>query len=193
MVRGRRRQGGDLRFKSGNGAPAAANAIKVNFAYSPEKAKLLVPLIKAFNKERTEVDGRPVFIDGINASSGDVESRIAKGSFKPVAWSPASSLWGRLLNFEADQPYTAEEAPAIVRSPLVIAMWEPMARTLGWPQKTIGFADVLGLDFRPGLGRLRPARVRRLQARPYEPRTSRPPVSRPSSPSTTRRRARRRA
>ena len=117
--------------KADKGAPAAANAIRVSFAYSPEKEKLLVPLIKAFNRERTEVDGRPVFIEGINASSGDAESRIAKGTFKPVAWSPASSLWGRLLNFEADQPYTAEEAPAIVRSPLVIAMWEPMARALG--------------------------------------------------------------
>ena len=52
-----------------------------------------------------------MFVEGINASSGDAETRIAKGQFKPVAWSPASSLWGRLLNFEADRPYTAEEAP----------------------------------------------------------------------------------
>ena len=132
--------------KSDKSAPAAANAIKVQFAYSPEKEKLLLPLIKAFNNERTEVDGRPVFIEGINVSSGDAESRIAKGTFKPQAWSPASSLWGRLLNFEADQPYTADEAPAIVRSPLVIAMWEPMARALGYPKKKLGFADVLRLS-----------------------------------------------
>lgn len=132
--------------KTGNGAPAAANAIKVPFSYSPEKEKLLVPLIKAFNQDRTEVEGRPVFVEGINTSSGDAESRIAKGTFKPVAWSPASSLWGRLLNFEADQPYTAEEAPSIVRTPLVIAMWEPMARALGYPKKKLGFADVLRLS-----------------------------------------------
>ena len=131
--------------KPDGGAPVAANAIRVSFAYSPEKAKLLVPLIKAFNREQREVDGRQVVIEGINASSGDAESRIAKGTFKPVAWSPASSLWGRLLNFEADQPITAEEAPSIVRTPLVIAMWEPMARALGHPRKKLGFADVLRL------------------------------------------------
>jgi Ca-activated chloride channel homolog len=131
--------------KVDSGAPAPKNAIKVSFAYSPEKEKLLLPLIKAFNGKREEVDGRVVFVEGINASSGDAEARIAKGTFKPVAWSPASSLWGRLLNFEADQPLTPEEAPSIVRTPLVIAMWEPMARALGYPQKKLGFADILRL------------------------------------------------
>jgi Ca-activated chloride channel family protein len=125
---------------------APAGAVRVSFAYSPEKEKLLLPLIKKFNGEGHEVDGKPVFVEGINASSGDAETRIAKGQFKPVAWSPASSLWGRLLNFEADRPYTAEDAPSIVRTPLVIAVWEPMARALGYPKKKLGFADVLRLS-----------------------------------------------
>jgi Ca-activated chloride channel homolog len=131
--------------KVDSGAPAPKNAIHVSFAYSPEKEKLLVPLITAFNRKGEKVDGRTVVVDGINAASGDAEARIAKGTFKPVAWSPASSLWGRLVNFEADQPLTAEEAPSIVRTPLVIAMWEPMARALGYPKKKLGFADVLKL------------------------------------------------
>ena len=33
-----------------------------------------------------------------------------------------------------------------MRSPLVIAMWEPMARALGYPKKKLGFADVLRLS-----------------------------------------------
>ncbi len=132
--------------KADSGAPAPKNAIQVSFAYSPEKEKLLLPLIESFNRERREAGGRTVVVKGINAASGDAENRIAKGSFKPVAWSPASSLWGRLLNFEADQPYTADEAPSIVRTPLVIAMWEPMARALGYPRKKLGFVDVLRLS-----------------------------------------------
>jgi Ca-activated chloride channel homolog len=122
-------------------AKPAAGATRVSFAYSPEKEKLLLPLIERFNR-----DNRDVFVQGINASSGDAETRIARGQFKPVAWSPASSLWGRLLNFEADRQYTADEAPSIVRTPLVIAIWEPMARALGYPGKKLGFADVLRLS-----------------------------------------------
>jgi Ca-activated chloride channel homolog len=125
--------------KPSTGQPAKG-ATRVSFAYSPEKEKLLLPLIASFNTSQQKV-----FVEGLNTSSGDAETRISKGTFKPVAWSPASSLWGRLLNFEADQPYTPEEAPSIVRTPLVIAMWEPMARALGWPQKPLGFADILKL------------------------------------------------
>jgi Ca-activated chloride channel family protein len=134
-------RGSDDEPASKKAAGPAQGATRVSFAYSPEKEKLLVPLIDRFNREH-----RDVFIQGINASSGDAETRIARGQFKPVAWSPASSLWGRLLNFEADRPYTAEEAPSIVRTPLVIAVWEPMARALGYPKRKLGYADVLRLS-----------------------------------------------
>lgn len=129
----------------GNGDGPPKDAIRVSFAYSPEKEKLLEPLIKRFNDERKEVDGKPVFVEADVVSSGEAQSRIARGRLKPVVWSPASSLWGRLLTFEADRPYVADENPSIVRTPLVIAMWEPLARALGWPGKAIGFKDILAL------------------------------------------------
>src|SRR5829696_2133646 len=117
----------------GGGAPAPRGAVRIAFAYSPEKEKLLVPLIRRFNEGREQVGGRPVFVEGEVVSSGDAQSRIADGRLEPVVWSPASSLWGRLLNFEADQPLAPDESESIVRTPLVIAMWEPFARALGWP------------------------------------------------------------
>jgi Ca-activated chloride channel family protein len=139
--------GGDKNGGNGGGdeARTPANAVVVSFAYSPEKEKLLAPLIKEFNAKGATVSGRPVVVKGENVASGEAESRIASGRLKPVAWSPASSLWGRLVNFEADRALTPEESPSLVRTPLVIAMWEPMARALGWPRKPIGFADVLKL------------------------------------------------
>lgn len=137
--------GGGGGSKGSTGPKAPKGAVRVTFAYSPEKEELLVPLVKRFNAQGVEVDGKPVFVEASNQSSGDVEARIAKGTYKPVAWSPSSSLWGRLLNYEADQPLTPDESPSIVRTPLVIAMWEPMARALGWPDKRIGFSDVLDL------------------------------------------------
>ena len=140
--------GGDSNGGGAGGEPDAktpANAIVVSFAYSPEKEKLLAPLIKEFNAKGETVSGRPVAIKGSSVSSGEAESRIASGRLKPVAWSPASSLWGRLLDFEADRPLAPDENPSLVRTPLVIAMWEPMARALGWPRKPLGFADILKL------------------------------------------------
>ena len=117
----------------------------MTFAYSPEKEMLLKPLIASFNSSGAEVEGKRVFVVGENVSSGDAQLKISRGTYKPVAWSPSSSMWGRLLNFEADQPYVADENPSIVRTPLVIAMWEPMAQALGYPKRKLGFADILKL------------------------------------------------
>lgn len=139
--------GGDKSNGGGSSTTAAApkGAVRVTFAYSPEKEKLLAPLIRRFNSEREQVGGKPVFVEGQVVASGDAEAKIADGRLKSVAWSPASSLWGRLLNFEADRQLAPDESPSIVRTPLVIAMWEPFARALGWPRKQIGFEQIIEL------------------------------------------------
>jgi Ca-activated chloride channel family protein len=141
--------GGDKGKKSSGGSVAAekapAGALAISFGYSPEKEILLKPLIAKFNAQQNKVGGKPVFVEGLNISSGDAEQKIAKGVYKPTVWSPSSSMWGRLLNFEADQPYVADDNPSIVRTPLVIAMWEPMAQALGYPKKQIGWRDILKL------------------------------------------------
>jgi Ca-activated chloride channel family protein len=137
--------GGGSASTGGSGATAPKGAVKVTFAYSPEKEPLLKPLVAAFNRSGATVGGKPVFVDAQNVASGDAEARIAAGRYKPVAWTPSSSLWGRLLNFEADRALAPDTNPSIVRTPLVIAMWEPMAQALGYPRKQIGFADILKL------------------------------------------------
>jgi len=129
----------------GGVTPPPANAVRIVFAYSPNLEEMLSALISRFNAQRVQLGGRPVQVEGVASSSGDVESKIAHGRFEPQVWSPASSLWGRLLNYEVDSKYVADENPSLVSSPVVIAMWEPLARALGWPREPIGFADILRL------------------------------------------------
>ena len=126
-------------------AKAPPGTLSVSFVYSPEKEKFLKPLIRRFNRTALKVGGKRVYVVGQVVSSGEAEEEIAKQELQPVAWSPASSLWARLLNYDADRSYAKAENPSIVRTPLVIAMWEPMAKALGYPQKPIGFADILRL------------------------------------------------
>jgi Ca-activated chloride channel family protein len=136
-------------------ATAPSGALVVDFVYSPEKEPLVADQIKAFNAQGTKVDGQTVFVKGQIVSSGDAQRQIAKGTLKPAVWSPASSLWGRLLNYEADKAYVPDEDPSIARTPLVIAMWEPLARALGYPKQDIGFGRVLQLAQDPkGLAKL---------------------------------------
>ena len=124
---------------------AGGDSLRLTFAYSPNQGQLLAPLIRRFNNERHAAGGRDIAIVGESVASGDVEGKVATGTYRPTIWSPASSLWGRLLNFDVRAPWVADENPSIVRTPLVIALWKPEAHALGWPRRPIGFARILEL------------------------------------------------
>ena len=67
---------------------------------------------------------------------------------QPVVWSPAASSWGAILNqrlSEQGEPAMATPAEPFMLTPLVIAMPEPMADALGYPETPIGYADILRL------------------------------------------------
>lgn len=130
--------------RSAQPTAAPEGALKLTFAYS-KNLGMMKTLLPEFNARRFEVGGRPVFVEGIPGLSGDIQAKIIAGKLKPHAYSPASSLWGRLLNYEADRAYVPDESPSLASSPVVIAMWEPLARALGWPDRAIGFADILEL------------------------------------------------
>jgi Ca-activated chloride channel homolog len=123
-------------------AMPSAGALRLSFPYSPEKERLLAPLVERFNAEKHTSGGRPVFVEPSVVASGEVQTRIANGTLRPVMWSPASSFWGRLLNHEADRPLVPDENPSIVRTPLVIAMWEQLADAYGYPKRKLGYEEL---------------------------------------------------
>ncbi len=129
----------------GSATRGSADALPVLYASSSNQEELLLPLIDTFNDEGHELAGRRIEIVGESVSSGDAEAKIAATKLHPTIWSPASSLWGSLLNQQVDAGWAAGESPALVRTPLVIALWKPEAKALGWPRKPIGFAQILDL------------------------------------------------
>jgi Ca-activated chloride channel family protein len=138
-------KGGGGASGQSSAARAPRGALRLDMRVSPEKAALLQPLVRQFNASDTQAAGKRVFVDMQAENSGDTEAAIARGREQPDVWSPAGTFWGRLLNLQADKPYVGETNPSIVRTPLVIAMWEPMARVLGWPKKPVSFDDILRL------------------------------------------------
>ena len=137
---------------SSSGTPTKPeNAIEVEFAYSSEKKPWIEPLAAKFNAARHTLPGdkRPIYINAFVADSGTARSQIADGSLKPTVWSPSNSLWKSVLNFEADAELAGSgpgEADPLLLTPVVLAMWKPMAEALGWPNAAIGLSDVLALN-----------------------------------------------
>jgi Ca-activated chloride channel family protein len=136
---------GGARITSG----ASADAQQLTFVHSTEKAALIKRLVDGFNAAHVRSGGRVVHVRALSVASGEAETRIAAGRLRPVVWSPASSLWGRLLNFDAKREMVARDNPSLARTPLVIAMWATFARALGWPHQRVGWNQILRLAQSP--------------------------------------------
>lgn len=129
--------------------PAAAVKVELSILYGSEKKTWLEEQITAFNaaEPTIHVTGKP-------AGSGEAMTAILDGTEKPAIFSPASGAYITLLNqrWQSRDNHTKPLAPAgdpLVLSPIVIAMWKPMAEALGWPGKPIGWADILKVGSDP--------------------------------------------
>lgn len=128
----------------------------VDTAVSSEKIDLLTRLADDFNDTGAEVDETCVGVRVRSKASGAAATALAEGwdpevdgGPSPVIWSPASSAWGEVLNQRladaGEEPLAAEDPTPFMLTPLVIAMPQPMAEALGWPETPIGWSDVLAL------------------------------------------------
>jgi Ca-activated chloride channel homolog len=126
-------------------AQAPSNALKISIAYSPEKDGWLKDRIAAFNATNAKVGGQTVFVEGVNKSSGAARTEIKSGQLKPTIWSPSASTWLEVLKQEGGNPNVAVSMRPLVLTPVVISMWKPMAEALGWPNKPVGWGDMLEL------------------------------------------------
>ncbi len=129
----------------GGPSQQAARELRVGYLFSPDAAKLLVPLIARFNGQHHRVHGREIRIVGAALTSGEAETALAARTRRPVLWTPASSLWGRLLDHDAAANWVPPKSASLVSSPQVIAMWDPLARALGWPNAAVGWKNILAL------------------------------------------------
>ena len=139
----------------GNAGEDPGDCVVVDMSVSSEKIQLLTELAGDFNdSERAEVGDECVFVRVQSKASGGAAQLLSDGwdeateGPRPVIWSPAASSWGAVLNQrladQGDDPM-AGEFTSFMLTPLVIAMPEPMADALGWPEEPIGFADILAL------------------------------------------------
>ena len=127
---------------------------------SVEKADLMGEVAKRYNASDRHVNGSCYGITVSAMASGLAESRLAESSWDPAwgpapdAWSPAASTWLQLLRQDRsshDRPdILPAQAESVVATPIVLAMPEPMAKALGWPDAAIGWSDLLNLAKDPG-------------------------------------------
>jgi Ca-activated chloride channel family protein len=135
----------------GGGSDAPSNALVVKMLYGSEKQAWIEAVTAEFNAQQHKApDGKVIFVEATAAGSADSMNRILGGQDQPAIWSPASSILIPLANEQWGKDHggakLVEGTPApLVLSPVVIAMWKPMAEALGWPKTPLGWADIANL------------------------------------------------
>ena len=130
---------------------AETPTLTLNVEYGSEKKAWLEAQIEAFEATRpTIASGKRIDVEAHGQGSGEGMRDILSGKLQPDVFSPASSAYLSLL----DDAWLAKGGTAkicttgepLVLSPVVIAMWKPMAEALGWPAKRLGWADILAVS-----------------------------------------------
>ncbi|MCB1026174.1 MAG: VWA domain-containing protein [Microthrixaceae bacterium] len=130
-----------------------SDCTQVPAAVSSEKIELMGELADDFN---SAWDGPGcVRVTPESVSSGRAALALADGwdademGVEPVLWSPAASSWGAILNQRSadggGELTVPADPPSFMLTPLVIAMPEPMAEALGYPDEPVGWSDLLAL------------------------------------------------
>ncbi|MCX7756589.1 MAG: substrate-binding and VWA domain-containing protein [Anaerolineales bacterium] len=125
-------------------------SVTVSIVYGSEKKEWLEPLVAQFNEARNKTaDGKVIVVESTPMGSIESVRGILEGRLQPTVWSPASSVYIPVANAEWRKLHGTDLVTGnpndLVLSPVVIAMWKPMAQALGWPEKAIGWADIAEL------------------------------------------------
>ncbi len=118
---------------------------ELTIAYSPEKAELWKSLVDSFNAQGNRTPGGTP-IKTVELEPDAMVAAAVAGDFQ--AMSPDSSIWlGQVDRAWADahngEGTLVGATARYAVSPIVIAMWRDVAKTMGYPDKSLGWSDLL--------------------------------------------------
>ncbi len=129
-------------------------SVLVTIASSSTKQKWMEAVVEKFHAEGKETsEGSRIQVQVTDVLSGGSMIKILDGNLKPVVWSPGAASWvdqfrERWAHQGNRSAVTAACKPSVY-TPIGLAMWRPMAETLGWPDKPIGWQTIVDLAADP--------------------------------------------
>lgn len=119
---------------------APVNAVQITLSSSDGKKDWIDRAVADFHGKHPEIH-----VNVVHMRSGESMRAVLAGTERPTLWSPVSESWIRELNAtwtgRHGKPLLGAARP-LVKSALVVALWEPMARALGWPDKPVGWEEL---------------------------------------------------
>lgn len=125
----------------------ASDALVLRLLYSSDQQPWIEHVTALFNAQQvSSSSGAPIYVDATPMGSVESMNKILDGEEQPDIWSPSSSIIFPLANTRWGETHAGEKlvqnALPLHLSPVVIAMWKPMAEAMGWPQQQLGWSDI---------------------------------------------------
>ena len=125
------------------------NAAMVEVMANTSLTPWLQGAIDNFNEAKIKTAaGKAVFVSLNPVESGQAVTDMTTDAYLPALWIPDSEVW---VNVVAERGQTSFQGNcvSVAESPLVIAMWRPIAESLGWPGRSLGWLDIGSLAADP--------------------------------------------
>lgn len=135
-----------------------SGSVRLTVAAAPEIAPAIDQTAQRWVKDGANVSGTCVAVT-VNSVLPSVMAAAVASEHKvsltglgsapasvnvPDVWVADSSTW--LLRLKSEAPgFTPSDNKPLAQSPIVVAMPEPVAQTIGWPDKKLGWKDLLNL------------------------------------------------
>lgn len=119
------------------------NAVQIEVMSNTSLSGWLAEAATAFNAAEMEMDsGDPVYVNLLPAvEAGQAVVDLHDGAANPTLWIPDDKVWANVLADQGNARYQAD-CVSVAQSPLVIALWRPVAEALGWPGRDLGWLDI---------------------------------------------------
>lgn len=151
------------------GGADCTGSVRLTVAAAPEIAPAVEATARQWVDAGGHVKGRCVVVNVSAASPVDVAAAIAgrlgvsldavgqpaERVPVPEVWVPDSTTW--LTRLQAAAPgLVPANGPSLARSAIVVAMPEPVAKRLGWPDRRLSYSDVVDVitantELHPGI------------------------------------------
>ncbi|GAA0732278.1 substrate-binding domain-containing protein [Dactylosporangium roseum] len=133
-----------------------SGTVRLSVATSPEIAPAIKDAAARWLKTEPRVDNECVAVDVTPVASAEVAAAIAgehgvdipslgqaDGKTQvPQVWIPDSSMWLQRMR-AAREDLVPQATPSLARSPIVLAVPEPTAKSLGWLENKLSWKQVL--------------------------------------------------
>ena len=130
-----------------------ATTVHLLFTYGSEKEEWIEDVTAQFNQGGFKTPGgKVIYVEAVAQGSGEAIDDLLSGARQAHLTSPASAAFLRLGNARSRVQTGKDligETQNLVLSPVVIAMWKPMAEAIGWGQRPVGWGEILALAQNP--------------------------------------------